>query len=96
MHCHTGYTDRYIALSPTPIDVNTSLGLAYTWLQSPDSTELNKHKRFWEEALNTVFNEDQWLHACVFTHKCSISTRIQETSYRLLTNWYNTLFKLHK
>lgn len=77
-------------------NMEKTISLAYAWLQCPGTTETNKHKRFWENALNTTFSNDQWLNACIFAHKCSMSTRHQETSYKFLTNWYNTTSKIHK
>lgn len=43
--------------------------------------EPNRHKMFWETALNVSFTKDQWLQACVLANKCAISTRLQETNY---------------
>lgn len=84
-------------MSQTPEDANI---LRDPWLYlkqfaSSGSQELNKHKEFWESALNTTFSDDQWLHACVFVNKYAISTRLQETSYKLLTNLYNTPIKIN-
>lgn len=67
-----------------------NISLTYTWLQSSDLQESNRHKTFWESTLNKPITKDQWLQACVFPHKCAISVRLQETSFKILTNWYIT------
>lgn len=73
-----------------------NISLTYTWLQSSNLQESNRHKTFWESTLNKPITKDQWLQACVFPHKCAISVRLQETSFKILTNWYITPNKLHK
>lgn len=42
------------------------------------------------------FSDSQWINACILAHKCSISTWLHETSYKILTNWYTTPSKLKK
>lgn len=37
---------------------------------------------------------EQWEKAAVFIYKCSLSTRIQEVSYKLRTQWYITPTKI--
>lgn len=32
----------------------------------------------------------------MFAHKCAISTRLQETLFKLLTNWYSTPIKIRR
>lgn len=75
-----------------------NISLVYTWLQASTLQEPNKYKEFWETALKITFTKDQWLQACVFAHKCSISTRLQETSFSK-TSSLNELvqpIKIHK
>lgn len=67
----------------------------YNWLQSNLGYSTSKHRKVWESAFKTTFTDDQWLNACILAHKCSISSSYQETSYKLLTNWYFTPAKLH-
>lgn len=80
----------------TPVARATSV--AYFWLQHVGSVELAEHRRGWSEDLRVDISDKQWRYVCILAHKCSISTKLQETSYRykLLTRWYNTLDKLHK
>lgn len=63
--------------------------------QSNLSEPPNRHRKEWKIALKMTFSEEQWLNACNLAHKCSISSSIQETSYKILTNWYFTPAKLH-
>lgn len=50
----------------------------------------NRFRESWSTALGK-----QWLRVCKFAHKYSLSTRTQETAYKLLTHWYATPAKLH-
>lgn len=40
--------------------------------------------------------EAQWRNACIFSHKCSLSTKMQEKAYKLFARWYLTTAKLNK
>lgn len=64
-------------------------------LQSNLGDSTSKHREDWELALKTTFTDDQWRNAFILAHKCSISSSIQEISYKLLTNCYFTPAKLH-
>lgn len=57
---------------------------------------MSGHRRKWSGELNKEITAKQWRYACILAHKCSISTKLQETSYKLLTHGYNTPDKLHK
>lgn len=59
-----------------------------------DSPE--KYKKMWEDELNMHITDYQWEKASVFTHKCSLSTRLQEISYKICTQWYITPIKIKK
>lgn len=45
--------------------------------------------------LSKNLTDEQWDNACILAHKCSISASNQETSYKVLTNWYFTPARLH-
>lgn len=47
------------------------------------------------EELGFSVSEKQWQTAFMLAHKCSLSTRTQETAYKLLTRWYAIPVKLH-
>lgn len=67
----------------------------YNWLQSNLEDTISKHRKEWELAFKTTFTDEQWFNACTLAHKCSIGANIQETLYKILTNWYLTPAKLH-
>lgn len=69
--------------------------LIYSWLQTRQDKQQSRHKKEWETVLKKSFTEVQWNNACILAHKCSISTSTQETSYKVLTNWYFTPARLH-
>lgn len=48
------------------------------------------------EYLNRTLTDKQRDHVLFFAHRSSISTRYQETGYKLLTCWYRALSLLHK
>lgn len=77
-----------------PLKKATSL--AYSWLQRPGVVAPSDHWRKWSEDLDIEISDEQWRQACVLAHTCSISSKLQETSYKLLTRWYITPTKLHK
>ena len=61
---------------------------------SPDFIDPYKEK--WEKELGCLITPAQWEKACCFSHKCSLSTKIQETSYKIRTQWYRTPVVLHR
>lgn len=69
--------------------------ITYKWLQSHTPERTDRFRKHWSAALNRTFTDKQWTKACILAHKCSISTKMQETSYKLLTDWYVTPAKLH-
>lgn len=52
--------------------------------------------RKWSEDLQMNIKGKKLRNVCILTHKCSISTKAQETAYKLLTHWYTTPEKLHR
>lgn len=75
--------------------VHKATSLIYSWLRPSQDNHQSKHKLEWETALQKSFTDTQWNNACILAHKCSISTSNQETSYKILTNWYFTPARLH-
>lgn len=82
-----------ICQTEEPIPKVTSL--AYRWIQDGENRCEEDLRESWSKALDTPLSVSQWKKACIFTHKCSLSTRTQETAYKLLTQWYATPVKLH-
>lgn len=76
-----------------PISKVTSL--AYRWIQDGEDKGEGDLRESWSRALGIPLTTSQWMKACVFAHKCSLSTKTQETAYKLLTQWYATPVKLH-
>lgn len=68
----------------------------YSHLQQAKSTDSARFRSQWESVLQTHFTDSQWESACILAHKCSISTRLQENSYKLLTHWYATPEKIKR
>lgn len=48
-----------------------------------------------KQPLKSPSRTNKGVNACILAHKCSISTGTQETSYKILTNWYFTSTRLH-
>lgn len=80
-----------ICLSGSQIAKSTSL--IYSWLCQPSAKWHNKSKIIWEETLGVALSEAQWEKDSLFAHKCSLSSRYQEISYKVLTQWYITPLK---
>lgn len=76
--------------------LSRATSIAYSWLQYPEAAEADGHRRKWSEELQEEITDKHWRYACILTHKCSISTKMQETDYKLLTQWYYTPDKLHR
>ena len=83
-----------VCRSHAPLAKATSV--VYSWLQRDREGEPDGHRRRWSEDLGVDIPERRWRYACIMTHKCSNSSRLQETGYKLLTHWYNTPDRLHK
>lgn len=77
-------------------EIRKATSLAYTWLQDTKQPAMDRFREHWNRELNVELSEQQWQRACILAHKCSLSTRMQETGYKLLTQWYATPTKLHK
>lgn len=77
-------------------EIRKATSLAYTWLQDTKQPAVDRFREHWNRELNVELSEQQWQRACILAHKCSLSTRMQETGYKLLTQWYTTPTKLHK
>lgn len=82
-----------ICLSGAQCTKTTSM--AYSWLQYSKYKESDGLRGRWSEELHMEITAKQWRYVCILAHKCSISTRMQETAYKRMTHWYNTLAKLH-
>lgn len=70
--------------------------MAYSWLQLKHNKNPDNFKVLWEKELATTFKEEQWTKACTLAHKSSITTKMQETSYKMLTHCYATPEKLKR
>lgn len=86
---------RFEQLCITGEQVSKATSLMYGWLQTNQNRQPSRHKKEWETALKKSFTDEQWENACILAHKCSISAGTQETSYKVLTNWYFTPARLH-
>lgn len=82
-----------ICLAEEPISKANSL--TYVCFQDGSCPREDGLRERWSKELGITLTEKQWLKACTFAHKCSLSTRTQETAYKLLTLWYATPVKLH-
>lgn len=69
--------------------------IAYSWLQQTNPNSEDRFRNNRSNVLQTNISDNQWEKACILAHKCSISTKMWETSYKLLTDWYATPAKLH-
>lgn len=70
--------------------------LLYAWLQRPNIPSADRFRENWSKDLGIEISDRQWQKACILVHKCSLSTRMQETSFKLLSQWYATPAKLNK
>lgn len=61
-----------------------------------EGEHIQKAREQWSKELGVDLTDKQWQNACILAHKCSLSTRTQETAYKLLTRWYATPDKIHK
>lgn len=77
---------QFETLCINALEVRKNTSLTYAWLQASLSVQPVHFKSKWEKALRRKISDTQWKKACILAHKCSISTRLQETSYRLLTH----------
>lgn len=77
-------------------DFGGATSIAYSWLQNPETVTVDRFRVEWTKALQKDITDNQWQTACSLAHKCSISTKLQETAYKLLTHWYITPYKLNK
>lgn len=73
--------------------MGSTTSIAYTWLQKDKGPADDRLRRRWSDALQVTITPKQWRNACILSHKCSISTKMQETAYKLLTKWYITPVK---
>lgn len=69
---------------------------AYVWTQNLKEPETDRFRERWSESLDMTLTDNQWERACILAHKCSLSTRMQKTAYKVLTHWYATPDKIHK
>lgn len=82
-----------ICLTGEPTSKATSL--TYKWIRDGSGLEETGLRERWSRELGSSLTDKQWQKACIFANKCSLSTRTQETAYKLLTHWYATPMKLH-
>lgn len=83
-----------ICVSGEHLDRATSV--SYKWLQNSEHSKEDGFRRSWWRKLQMNITESQWRNACILSHKGSISTKMQETAYKLLTKWYLTPDRLHR
>lgn len=57
---------------------------------------MDRFRESWSKDLQMTIIDRLWQRACIFSHKCSLSTRMQETAFEVFTQWYATPTKLHK
>lgn len=67
-----------ICYKRSPVLKTTSL--AGSWLNQSTHKDNNKHRENWELDLGIRISDAQWEKACILAHKCSLSTKPQETS----------------
>lgn len=63
--------------------------VTYTWLQYANLNTEDRFRKHWSTALKMTITDNQWKKACILADKCSISTKTQKMSYKLLTDWYD-------
>lgn len=71
-----------ICYNRSPITNTTSL--AYCCLNQTQHKDDSQHKKRWKKDLNIKITAKQWENACIMTHKSSLSTKYQETSYKMV------------
>lgn len=76
--------------------IQKATSISYTWLQNSNQPPMDRFRESWSKDLAMVLTDRQWQRDCIFAHKCSLSTRMQETAVKILTQWYATPAKLHK
>lgn len=76
--------------------VQKTTSTSYMWLQNPKMPGTDRFRERWSEELGSPITDSQWERVCILSHKCSLSTRMQETAYKMLTHWYATPEKIHK
>lgn len=59
---------------------------ADAWLQNSEHSVANELRVRWSRELHMEISTKQWRYACILTHKCSISTTMQETAYKIMTH----------
>lgn len=69
--------------------------VTYSWLQNCNPITEDRFRRNCLKALQMDIMDNQWKNLCILTHKHSISAKMQETAYKLQTNWYTTPAKLN-
>lgn len=67
-----------------------STSMAYKWLTQLIPIDSHNHKKKWEIDLGIKLSDAQWEKACILAHKCSLSTKAQEISYKILIQWHVT------
>lgn len=72
------------------------LSIAYKWLQAEDETERPEFIRNWARDLALELTDKQIEQMIVMAHKSTVSGRIQEMNYKILSRWYLTPGKLSK
>lgn len=64
------------------------LSMIYKEILSHTHEALPTYTRKWSEDLGIEISRSDWHTSCIFTHKTSISSFIQEKNYKLLSLWY--------
>uniref|UniRef100_A0A8C5PW08 Reverse transcriptase domain-containing protein n=1 Tax=Leptobrachium leishanense TaxID=445787 RepID=A0A8C5PW08_9ANUR len=83
---------------PTPFEtlclagrpLRHGVSVIYGLLQISPAPDPPSFEHTWERMLDITIAEEQWRDTYEFTHHGSPQTRLQSTSYKLLTLWYST------
>lgn len=75
--------------------IQKATSVSYAWIQKSNEPSVDRFRESWSEDLHMVITDSQWQRACIFSHKCSLSSRMQEIAFKILTQWYATPAKLH-
>lgn len=71
------------------------LSITYAILTTPSENYTPSFLTYWEKDLAKTLSPEQGEFILFFTHKASISLRLQESYYKLLTRRYRDPERLH-
>uniref|UniRef100_A0A8C5QKU6 Reverse transcriptase domain-containing protein n=1 Tax=Leptobrachium leishanense TaxID=445787 RepID=A0A8C5QKU6_9ANUR len=72
------------------------LSLLYSLLREAASDVPPPYMGKWENMLDVVLSDAQWSKICELIHHCSVSSKTQETAYKVLSLWYRTPDKINR